>query len=221
MGAGKTILTYEPAPAALTIPISSSIIDKLESTTTSNSALTLVGIAFSYCDSDSTESLGSFKIFASLLKQLVLQSASLAGCQQLEALIERYRGTLVPSMELLITELEWISHSFCSVYIIVDGLDECMERDTIPASLQRLSKRAKVLVTSRPEVDIKFAFVGERSINVDKAVRNDICIHVQWQTEVNQKLCYIRPSLKRKIQEDLIAKSGGMYTFQVTQFSYL
>jgi len=176
----------------------------------STSALAPVGITFFYCDSDSTERLGSFNIFASLLKQLVMQLLPAASCAQLEAFIERYRGNLVPSMELLVTELEWISHCFCNVYIIVDGIDECSERETIPANLLRLSKRTKVLVTSRPEIDLMNAFCGERSINIDAAVRRDICTYVQWQMESNRKLSHIRRSLKQKIQEELVAKSHGM-----------
>ena len=158
--------------------------------------------------------LGSFNIFASLLKQLVTQSALGASRRQLEFLVGRYQGNVVPSMELLVTELEWISHCFCRTYLIVDGLDECFNRETIPAALHRLSKRANVLVASRAEIDINIAFLGEPYINIDDAIGEDILTHVRWQMENNRKFDRIISS--RKFKRNWLTRVMGCRSFCLT-----
>jgi hypothetical protein len=169
-----------------------------------------VGVAFFYCDGGLLEKQGAFNIFSTLLKQLAIQSAENAGLSQLKAVLNRYRRRFVPSTEFVVSELEWIFHCFSDVYLIVDGLDECPKRELINPILLRLGRKARVLVTSRPEIDMVSAFDGQPYLNIDDAILGDIKTHVQWQMENNERLCHIRPSLKRKIEDELLARSAGM-----------
>ena len=135
----------------------------------------------------------------------------MAGLSQLEAMVSRYQGNPVLSAEFVVSELQWISHCFSEVYIIVDGLDECSGREIIHPNLVRLAERARVLVTSRPETDIVSAFSAQTHLNIDEGVKRDILTHVQWQMDNNKKFSHIRPSLKQKIEVELVARSAGMY----------
>jgi len=122
-----------------------------------------------------------------------------------------YKEEPIPSIEFVERQLHQICLFFNDIYIIVDGLDECAARDTIQIVLLRLAGSAKVLVTSRPETDLVSAFAGQPCLNMDEAAKVDIKKHVQWQMQNNPGLKNIRPSLKQKIEKDLVAKSAGMY----------
>ena len=170
-----------------------------------------MGLAFFYCDGNSIERQSTFNIFSSILKQLVTLVAARADCPRLETLLRLYKQEPIPSIEFVETQLHQICLFFNDVYIIVDGLDECATRDTIQNVLLRLAGSAKVLVTSRPETDLVSAFAGKPCLNMDEAAKADIKKHVQWQIQNNPGLRNIRPSLKQKIEKDLVGKSAGMY----------
>lgn len=174
------------------------------------SALVRTGIAFFYCDGDSVEKQELSNIFGSLLKQLLYQLVSTADASCLDIIGTRYEIDFIPSIETIISDLTWIVHWFSDVYLIIDGIDECSDRETLPLLLPCLAEVARVLVTSRPEKDLIDVFIGEPCLNIDEPVNNDIIKHVKWQMANHEKLRDIRPSLKRKIENKLVTRSAGM-----------
>lgn len=194
----------------------SSVIEQLERTSQSTtnashpSGLVRTGIAFFYCDGDSAEKQELSNIFGSLLKQLLKQLISGADTSCLDIIITRYKIDFIPSAETIVSDLIWIVHWFIDVYFIIDGIDECSEKEALPFVLQCLAERARVLVTSRPEKDLIDVFLGSPRLNIDEPVKNDIIKHVKWQMANHEKLRNIRPSLKRNIENKLVTKSAGM-----------
>lgn len=99
------------------------------------------------------------------------------------------------------------------MYLIIDGLDECSGRKSLLSTLLEFNVRnIKILVTSRPELDIKEVLSTNHSLNIDDHVVNDIVTYVRWEIESDPKLSKIEQRLKQEIQDQLIAKSDGMYS---------
>ena len=93
----------------------------------------------------------------------------------------------------------------------MDGLDECSSRQSLVLTLRKFNVRnLRILVTSRPELDITTIFATNQSLDIDEQVVNDIVTHVRWEIESDPKLSRIQPELKCEIQDQLIAKSDGM-----------
>lgn len=103
-------------------------------------------------------------------------------------------------------------------YVIIDGLDE-IESTMRPRLLSFLktlwaNTSIKLLLTSRPETDIKQAFneqnLPELPIS-ENAVQQDIFCYVKWQLENDPDLCKIKSkALKADIERTLLKRSGGM-----------
>jgi hypothetical protein len=106
------------------------------------------------------------------------------------------------------------------IYVVIDGLDE-IESTTRPRLLGFLNRvwqstGLNLLLTSRPETDVKQAFsepdggVPELRIS-ETAVHRDIYCYVKWQLENDPGLCKIKSdSLKADIERALLERSGGM-----------
>jgi hypothetical protein len=171
-------------------------------------------LAYFYCDGNYPETQEARYVFGRLIRDL-LTHRSVREC------IERLRGlreshsmdseTLL--LRGLLSMLQWISNSVDRMYIIIDGLDECKERKELLALLRQLSApNLHVLVTSRPETDIRKAFEGKPCLEMlEDAVQHDIATHIEWMLTHDEDLEDLPHSLKREIRERLVAKSQAMY----------
>jgi hypothetical protein len=174
------------------------------------------GLAFFYCDGNSQHlASNSAIIFSSVLRQLISQCFSARSHQSLIAAIKtRFDESKNLSIERVQLFLNWISQFFSEIYVIIDGVDECTDRDEFCESLGHLVKNSniKVLVASRPEQDIATAqvFLGKPALNIDEAVKTDISTHVEWYIEKDRKLRRHKPALKAQLLAKLTAKSDGM-----------
>ena len=96
------------------------------------------------------------------------------------------------------------------VVVIVDGVDECPDRQAICELLVQLAKKMKVLVVSRREKDIIDGFAKERGLEITEALTSpDIAMHVEWMLEHDPKLKVLKESMKMTIKAHLITKSRG------------
>jgi hypothetical protein len=122
----------------------------------------------------------------------------------------RQRGS--PPVDVLLATLKAIASSYTQVYIILDGLDECLNRDPLLETLSTLeTDKLNVLVTSRTEKDIEESFEGKARVGFDqKSVQYDIQTHIGWMLENRKKLKNIKPELKETIRSRLAEKSAGM-----------
>lgn len=110
--------------------------------------------------------------------------------------------------------IERIAVFFSCVYIIIDGLDEIVDREELLQVLNRLSLKLKnlnLLVLSRPEKDIESSFIGKPQLLIrEEAVRRDISSYVEFQFQHDPKLNRLKSDLKEEIKKRILQRSGGM-----------
>lgn len=173
------------------------------------------GLAFFYCDGNSQDASDSTIIFSSLLKQLVHQWFS-ERCNRpiLDAELKaRLSGST--SLSHVLSSLKWIFRHFSDVCLVIDGVDECSDRQEFCESLALLveNHKIKVLVASRPEHDIATAavFMGQPILNIEEAVKYDISTHVSCYIEKDRKLKRLRAELQAEILKQITTKCDGMW----------
>jgi Cdc6-like AAA superfamily ATPase len=98
------------------------------------------------------------------------------------------------------------------IYIVVDALDECSDRDALLEIIEVISssKQISLLVTSRKENDINQKLMGLIDFIVpieDERVNTDIELHVRQYVARDTRL---EDSLKSTIIETLTSKAHGM-----------
>ncbi|KAF1808265.1 ankyrin [Eremomyces bilateralis CBS 781.70] len=169
-GAGKTML------AAITI-------DRLSRTEASDD----IGLAYIYCNYKSEASVDVSALLAALLQQLVQSRPTID--EPISSLYEKHtrRGTR-PSLQEISTALQVTLKNFSSVYIVVDALDECPNKDGtrnhLLTKLKDTQQEAdlRLMVTSRfiPDIEAKLEStpileIRARGADVKRFVRGQIC----------------------------------------------
>jgi hypothetical protein len=119
------------------------------------------------------------------------------------------------SIKFVLSTLKWISEYFSDIFVIIDGIDECSDREGFCESLGYLVqvKTFKVLVAGRPEHDIATAdvFRGKSIVRIDDVVvNNDISTHVRWYIEKDRKLRRHSGELKMELLTLITSKCDGM-----------
>lgn len=111
---------------------------------------------------------------------------------------------------LLIDGIHDISMYFSTVYVIVDGLDECKNRAHIGKLILKLvAPKIRVLITSRPESVILSVFPDKTPLEITQDVSYaDIYTHLNWAFETSDCLKAIKPALKNDIKLHLMSKSS-------------
>jgi len=197
----------------------SSIIDNLVNRVAAESVQgrqPILGIAFFYCDGNSQYMASDSEIvFSSALRQLVTQCFKARGHQSvIDAVKARFTDRTIFSRDFVHSSLKWIAESFSEVFILIDGIDECPDRENFCMSLGCLSESSnvKVLVAGRPEHDIATTdvFRGTAVLKIDEDVRDDITTHVRWCIERDRKLRRHSAELKVELLTKLTAKCDGM-----------
>jgi len=159
-------------------------------------------------------------MFRSILAQLVLQVALSPDpdVTRLERMSRRY-GRDAFSLQYLGSEIRDISGNFNHTYVVLDGIDEYLDRAEVFRFLHDLEEAKRdsrrldlrVLITSQPEPDIIAAFDTKPRYTLDmSAVKGDIAKYVAWNMENDKRLWCIKGLLKEEIRRQLIDKSDGM-----------
>ena len=193
----------------------SSIIDRLAKNQINSPASAL---AFFYCDGNYAEKQDSRYILGSLIRQLIPASSLMKDTAELKLIKSQYDRNLgggSPPLDTLLFTLEWISHAYEQVYIIIDGLDECENRKTLVNNLSNIPTDAfNLFITSRPENDIVKAFGEKPNMGMDnKYVQQDIAAHIKIVLDEDEDFQDLDVDLKNEIAEKLQAKNEGMYDF--------
>ena len=164
---------------------SSWIIDRLPKPTQS------IGVAYFFFDGRGGQA--ELQVHSKLIRSLIRQlTVSLHGGipAELEKLYsECHEGGRQPSDEQLQDILQHILDGLSDVYIVIDALDECTDRQkTLPWVKelvgQNVRKCLHIAFTSRPERDIEVVFraLDEHSINVSETTANkDIMEYLKEQ----------------------------------------
>ncbi|EFX01309.1 nacht and ankyrin domain containing protein [Grosmannia clavigera kw1407] len=132
-------------------------------------------------------------------------------------LYNRYlRNRTRPDLEVLARLLEREA-KLLPVFVVVDALDECPERnntrDELIAEFQKLSQNAHVLITSRYSQKIENSLGGFPQIDI-KATDDDVRRYVEARIEQKKSLSgHVRstPSLREEISETITRNCQGMF----------
>lgn len=191
----------------------SSVIAKLSNDRSENS-----GFCYFYCDGNYPGKQDVVNIIGSFCKQLLRQASSEVTAEQMKCISKLHKewssGGInhhARMVEMLFI-LKAICRSFEHVKIVVDGLDECATRRDLLDVLQKLAEGSvSVLVSSRPEGDIKKAFEGKHVLEMDESmVQLDIETHLSWCFNHDSRFKDIKQDLREQIMEKLTSKNGGM-----------
>jgi hypothetical protein len=180
-----------------------------------------IAICFAYCDYRTPESQEPRHIAAALLKQLCRQSATIP--DELLTFKREARRPSLADIERFLAKLP-IDMKLEEVYIVIDALDECRERDR-PAIVRMLSEVmrgipcAEVFVTSRKEGDIERAFTESSAPTIQIQAKNvaaDIQSFVESEVRRlrqgynGKKLFLNSDALEAKVISTLTDKADGM-----------
>jgi hypothetical protein len=122
-----------------------------------------------------------------------------------------------PSIQILTTALSAVLRNFRKVYLIIDALDESLDKGNLLRLLVQFAgdgfEKIKLLATSRKEVDIEKA-LGNISTIVSLSipqVDEDILVYIQNQLRNHRNLRAWPESLWVEIEEALVKGAQGMY----------
>ena len=127
-----------------------------------------------------------------------------------------------PSDEQLQNALRDILDKFCQVYIMIDALDECTDREKtlnwvnkLISDMNHKLTNLHIVVTSRPERDIHdiFAALDPHSIDVGEANTEDIVEYMKLQ--MDSKFMKYDENTRAKIKLELEKHAEGSYVYLV------
>ena len=169
-------------------------------------------------------------LLRSLLAQLVKQTSRLPealGRLRAEKFCDTRYGTRLamqaesvaqPSLLELSNVLYDSMQEFDHVYVILDALDECVERQKLLSIIQRLlsSKTCKIhiLVTSRSDADLEEHLTPATTARIlveSNVIEPDIRSYIQDQLHNNPKLMKWPLKVQERIESALMAGAQGMY----------
>ena len=197
--------------------LSSWIVDQLPKPTES------LGIAYFFFDG--RDSQKELQLHNKLIRTLISQLSDTRHGGITERLADLYKccgEAQQPSDEQLQNVLRDILDKFSQAYIMIDALDECIEREKtlnwvnkLISDPYRKAANLHIVVTSRPEKDISdiFAVLDPHSIDVGEANTKDIvkCLKLQMES----KFMKYDENTQAKIMTELKKHAEGSYVYLV------
>ena len=173
-----------------------------------------IGVAYIYCDYLKHGEQTPINLVGSLLKQLAEQQNPISGSLK-NYYDEHRRSNTNPSPERAFEVLKADCDIWSRIYIIIDALDECSEKDATRQivvkgllSLQG-SKRINILVTSRPIPSILCNFELWERLKI-RADSEDIHRYLLGQMDRFSKRILADKDLQAKIINGIIDAADGM-----------
>ncbi|KZP12248.1 hypothetical protein FIBSPDRAFT_985791 [Athelia psychrophila] len=186
------------------------------------------GYASFFFDGRSAEA--ALLIHDKLVRSIIVQLAH--RCDGIPAALEEMyhncdQGSRQPPIELLEATLHRIVHSFDSVYIVIDSLDECSERKDVVEWIRSMTSTASgklhMMATSRSEPDIRrglCSVVGLEDVSViGQAIEADIRIFLDARLAGIDD--WNEPGLKELVSDSLLGDSDGMFRWVALQLDDL
>ncbi|PWW74656.1 hypothetical protein C7212DRAFT_282956 [Tuber magnatum] len=195
-GCGKTIL-------------SSVIIDKIQDETEQ----TDTELIYYYFDFKEATKQTSRDLYGNLISQLLDHDGEVS--PEVEKLYDDANGN-PPNLDDLKVALTKLLATRPKTVIVIDALDECKDRSEIFDSLLKLhepaSGKVNLLITSRQEADIKWAFSGTPSIAIKPVdIKDDIKKFITAEMDRRPKLRRLPPHMKAEIMNALSIGADGMF----------
>ena len=193
-GCGKTVLC-------------STIINDLMLETQHRSDVALVYFYYDFNEED--QKRNNAAMLRSLLGQLACQTKTLT--PSIDALYTSCAtGARLPNEYEVSQAFPEAVSAFHQVYVVIDALDEGVEKDAFPTVLKHTSK-LHVLTASRYHDDIAQAL---RHFDPTEILANarmeDIKVHVKSRLKYDSKLARLDSANKIRIEDTLVNGSGGM-----------
>ena len=201
-GCGKTILSST---------ILQNMLEECQAKTTS-------AVLYFYFDFNDAEKERHEKMISSLISQLS-RCCVRSALQHLHS--SCLNGGRQPTFEGLLETLHQMMTNLGDIYVIIDALDECTDREQLLADLEEMASwndvSLHILTTSRRETDIEEALNSlsdERNrISIQSALVNaDIRTYTHDRLQNDRKLrrWLKHPKVQLKIEDTLAEKAAGM-----------
>jgi hypothetical protein len=159
-------------------------------------------------------------LIRSLITQLSAQSAETP--EALQTLYSCYQdGQQQLYYDNLVETLQSMLRGFPEIYIILDALDECADREQLLGLIQKVNEwkmgKIHILVTSWKEKDIEEALmplITDQICIEGTQVNSDIqlYIHERLQNDPKLKLKKWSEKVREEIEKTLMSGAHGMYT---------
>ena len=183
-------------------------------------------LAYHYCDFANPPTLDPSKIVGSLVRQLALQMDNISPA--IQNLYHKCSGQS-PQLNMLFKVLDHIvKQTFEMTYLIIDGLDESPNRQLLLDGMRQLCKASdntnslKVLLSSRPEYDIRQALSTTPSFSIEpRHIELDIETHVRAELAKMPKLLAMPVSVQENLISDLVKRAEGMFRWIQCQLNTL
>lgn len=173
-----------------------------------------IGIAYLFCSYKAQVEQSATNLFAALLKQLVQSRPDIAA--SVMGLYDRHsKRRTKPSLDELMQALLSTCSSYSTVYVVVDALDECSNRDGVRRQLIdklcsfQASRNVQLLFTSRfvPEVMENFRTSPWLEVRANEEdVRRYVAGHIQRLPKCIQR----DEGLKNNVQSKIVEAVDGM-----------
>ena len=197
-GAGKTILC-------------SSIIEDVQSLCHSGSADQCVYFYFDFNDPDKRTVVGMLR---SMITQLCVHDGQCHAA--VETLYNQCKqGAQQPGRASLVKTFLSLLSSPNRMYLIMDALDECSEREELFKVISEIVQTdANLLMTSRKEGDITDGLEGQAEILIGLegcGIDGDISKHVQRCLATDRRLRKWSVDVRKEMEDALVKGAHGMY----------
>ena len=171
-----------------------------------------IGVAYLFCNYKAQADQSASSLLAALLKQLVQNRSDIPS-----SIMDIYclRSRSSPSLDDIFGALQSVCSNHTAVYIVVDALDECTEKDSTRGQLidklRELQARSDVrlLVTSRFIQEITKRFQSDPKLQVH-ASKEDVGRFLAGQMSRLPNRIQRDDELKQVIQDRIIEAVEGM-----------
>ena len=171
-------------------------------------------VAYIYCNYKE-QNQTAINLVASLLQQLIQKQPKIS--EKIIAIYKRHsckqtRPSLTEYLKLLQSEV----YRFLKVFIVVDALDECLEREGVRGfipEVRKLPPHVNLLVTSRhiPAIEHEFEKAARLEIYAsDDDVRSYAETRIEEQPQLIRHI-KVDPTLRSLILDTIVKKASGMY----------
>ena len=227
VGMGKSVLWYERLSQS-TLDVfsqriqSSAIIENLASLCSQDPSM---AIAYFYFDFRNPRKLHVIDLLKSLVSQL--SDCSTDALCILQSLYSKHQdGRTQPSSDVISDVLQDILRVGKRMFIIVDAVDECVEREELLLWLEKVTAsvqpNVRVFCTSRSERELEESLdsLATTIVDFDKnLVDGDIQVYLTNQLRSDKRLSKWQPEVQKEIEDKLIAGAHGM-SVSIVLFQY-
>lgn len=173
-------------------------------------------VVFFYFDFQSREKLNVQGLLSSIALQLNCDDPSF---RALEAFYKSHaHGNVRPTLQDLKGLVRRMISSTKAVYLVIDALDECEERQHLLESLEEMRSwnqaNLHILTTSRREPDIAYSLttIATETISLEASVVDeDILSFVRHELQHDIRLSKWREEVRQDIESALLAGANGMF----------